>query len=104
MRIGLDRPGEKAAINRRESNFLHRQEVLGQRRMVFAPKEERFRLDIRRNFFHSEGGETLQHVAQRSCVHPIPGGIRGQVGRDPGEPELVGGNPAHGRGLEPDGD
>ena len=29
---------------------------------------------------------------------PIPGGAQGQVGWGPGQPELVGGSPAHGRG------
>lgn len=89
MRIGLDRPGEKAAINRRESNFLHRQEVLGQRRMVFAPKEERFRLDIRRNFFHSEGGETLQHVAQRGCEISILEGFQEVIGKNSEWPGVI---------------
>ena len=30
----------------------------------------------------------------------IPGGAQGQVGLGPEQPELVGGSPAHGRGLE----
>ena len=32
----------------------------------------------------------------RQC--PNPGGTQGQVGWGPGQPELVGGSPAHGRG------
>lgn len=36
---------------------------------------------------------------QRGCGCPIPGGIQGQVGWGPGQPELVGGNPAHDRGI-----
>ena len=51
---------------------------------------------------HLEGGEALEHVAQRSCGCPIPGGVQDQVGRGPGKPDLVGGIPAHGRGLELD--
>ncbi|KAK4828315.1 hypothetical protein QYF61_025327 [Mycteria americana] len=39
----------------------------------FKLKEGRFRLDIRKKFFTNEGGETLEQVAQRSCVCPIPG-------------------------------
>jgi len=31
---------------------------------------------------------------------PIPGGVEGQVGWDPEQPDLVSGNPAQGRGLE----
>jgi len=33
----------------------------------------------------------------------LPGGIQGQVGWGPGQPDLVCGNPAHGRGLKLDG-
>ena len=29
---------------------------------------------------HSEGGEALAQVAQRSCGCPIPGGVQGQAG------------------------
>ena len=32
-------------------------------------------------FFHPEGGETLEWVAQRGYVCPTPGGAQGQVGR-----------------------
>ena len=48
---------------------------------------------------HSEGGEALAQVAQRSCGCPIPGMVQGQVGWGPGQPDLVGGVPAHGRGV-----
>ncbi|MEQ5253619.1 hypothetical protein, partial [Escherichia coli] len=30
----------------------------------------------------------------------VPGGAQGQVGWGPGQPELVGGSPAHGRGEQ----
>ena len=40
----------------------------------------------------------VQPTAQGSCVCPIPGGAQGQVGWGPGQPDLVGGSPAHGRG------
>ena len=42
--------------------------------------------------FYSEGGEVLAQAAQRGCRCPIPGGIEGQVGWDPGQPEMVGGH------------
>jgi len=42
----------------------------------------------------------MAQAAQRSCGCPIPGGAQGQLGWGPGQPEPVGGNPAHGRGLE----
>ena len=44
--------------------------------------------------------------AQRSCRCPIPGGVWTQIVYSPGQsdpvPYIVVGNPAHGRGLEPD--
>ena len=45
-------------------------------------------------------GNVLSVAAQRSCGCPIPGGAQGQVGWGPGQPEVLGGGPAHGRGLE----
>jgi len=33
--------------------------------------------------FYSEGGETLEQLAQRSCGCSIPGGIQGLVGWQP---------------------
>ena len=34
-------------------------------------KDEKFRLDVRNNFFHSEGGEVVEQFAQRSCGHSL---------------------------------
>ena len=46
-----------------------------------------------------EGGEALAQVAQRSRGCPwLPGSVQGQVGWDFGQPGLVEGVPAHGRG------
>ena len=59
--------------------------------ILFFSKEE---------VFYSEGGEALTQAAQRSCGCPIPAGIQGQAGWGPEHPKRVGGNPAHGRGLE----
>lgn len=42
----------------------------------------------------------LELVARRSCVCPMCGGVQSQVGWGPGQPDLVGGSPAYGRGLE----
>ncbi|GAB0193696.1 hypothetical protein GRJ2_001834900 [Grus japonensis] len=64
----------------------------------FKLKEGRFRLDI----LYDEGGEALEQVAQRGCGCPIPGSVQGQVGWGFGQPGLVAGVPAHGRGLELD--
>ena len=55
-------------------------------------------LGIRRKFFHSEGGDTLEQVAQGGC--PIPGCIQGQAGCGSGQPGLVVGDPAHRSGVE----
>ena len=49
---------------------------------------------------YPEGSEELAQAAQSSCGCPISGGIQGQVGWGPGQPELVGGSPAHGWGLD----
>jgi len=59
-------------------------------------KQGRLRLDV--------WGECFTQMAVRrwhSCPEklwcPIPGGTQGQVGWGHGQPELVGGSPAHGR-------
>ena len=49
---------------------------------------------------HTEGGVTLEQVAQGGCGCPIPGGIQGQAGCGSGQPGLVVDNPAHSRGLK----
>ena len=46
------------------------------------------------------GGDALEHIAQRSCGCPIPGGIQGQAGCGSGQPGPVVGDPAHSRGVE----
>ena len=66
----------------------------------FKLGQGRFRLDIRRKFFHTEGGDALEQVAQGGCGCPIPGGIQGQAGYVSGQPGLVVGDPAHSWGLE----
>ena len=50
--------------------------------------------------FHTEGGDTLEQVAQGGFGCPISGGIQGQAGCGSGQPGLVAGNPAHCRGVE----
>ena len=66
----------------------------------FKLRQGRFRLDIRRKFFHTEGGDALEQVAQGGCGCPIPGGVQGQAGCGSGQPGLVVGDPAHSRGVE----
>ena len=53
--------------------------------------------------FYSEGGETLEQVAQRSCGCPFPGSVQGQAGRGFEEPDPVEDVPTHGRGVGLDG-
>ena len=52
------------------------------------------------DILYSEGGEALAQAAKKCCGYPIPGGIQLQAGWGPGQPDLVGGSPAQGRGLE----
>lgn len=52
--------------------------------------------------FYSEGGKALKQVAQEGCGCSITGGVQDQVGCDPGQFDLVDGNPAHGRDLKLD--
>ena len=44
---------------------------------------------------HCEDGEAEAQAAQRSCGCPIPGGVQWQAGSDPGQPDLMAGNPVH---------
>ena len=62
-------------------------------------RQGRFRLDIRRKFF-TEGGDTLEQVAQGGCGCPIPGGIQGQAGCGSGQPVLVTDDPARSTAIE----
>jgi len=47
--------------------------------------------------------EVLEQTNQRGCGWPIPEGVQGHGGWGPGQPELVGGSPVHGRRLELNG-
>ena len=38
-------------------------------------------------------------MSQRSCGLPIPEGVQGQIGWDPGQHDLAEGIPAHGKGV-----
>ena len=46
--------------------------------------------------FRSEGGDTLEQVAQGDCGCPVPEGIQGHAGCGSGQPGLVVGDPAAG--------
>ena len=64
-------------------------------------KVEQFKVNslsiIQEEAFHSEGGDTLEQVAQGGCGCPIPEGIQGQAGCGSGQPGLMVGDPAHSR-------
>jgi len=64
----------------------------------FTLKEGRFGLDIRKIFLYTEGGETLEWVAQRGSGGPIPGNIQTQVGQGSEQPDLIEDVPVHCRG------
>ena len=53
-----------------------------------------------RKFFHTEGGDTLEQVAQGGCGCPIPGGIQGQAGCGSGPSGLAVSDTAHSTGVE----
>ena len=56
-----------------------------------------------REIFYREVGEALAQAAQRGCGCPMPGGVQGQVGWGPRQPDLVPdvvvGTPAQSRGV-----
>ena len=53
----------------------------------------------KKEILYAEHGEALEQVAQRSCGLPLPVNIPGEAGWGFEQPDLVGGVPAHGRGL-----
>ena len=64
--------------------------------MVLNEKKEDFDQMLGENYLLRGTGT----AAQRSCGCPIHGSTQGWAGWGPGQPELVGGSPAHSRGLE----
>lgn len=66
----------------------------------FKLKRDRFRLDIMKEYFYNEGGETLEQVTQRMCGFLITGSARSWFGQSFAQPDLVKEAPAHSRGLE----
>ena len=70
----------------------------------FKLKERRFRFYIMKKCFTvsvecESMFEAPDQVAPWSCKCPIPGGVQGQVRWGPGQPDLVGSNHIHGRGV-----
>jgi len=64
----------------------------------FKPRDDRFRLDIRKNFLQLQC-EALEQVAQRGSGGPIPGNFQGRDGRGSEQPSLVEDIPARCRGV-----
>ena len=60
--------------------------------------EMRFKVKIRRKFF-TQRAVRHWHSCPEKLWCPIAGGAQGQVGWGPGQPEMVGGSPAHGTGV-----
>ena len=65
----------------------------------FKLKERSFKLDVRRKFLPQRAVRHW-HSCPEKLWCPIPGGTQGQVGWGPGQPELLGGIPSQGRGLQ----
>ena len=72
----------------------------------FKLTEARLRSNTWRRFFTQRvmrHWNRLSRVAgQPHCGCPIPGGVQGWIGWGPGQPGLVGGNPAHSTVVELD--
>ena len=90
----------KGDIKKDGEQFLLWQIMIGKGKICFKLKEGRFRLEVRRKILHSEGGEALAQTVQGSCGCPVPGHVQGQAGWGFGQPGLLGGIPAYGRGVE----
>ena len=73
---------------------------LDERGTSFKLKERRFTLDVRKKFL-AQKTVRCWHSCPEKLWCPIPGGAQGQVGWGPGQPELVGGSPAHGFEIPP---
>jgi len=59
------------------------------------------RLDVRRKLLPQRALRRWYGCPEKLWC-PIPGDTQGQVGWSPGQPELVGGSPAQGTGVELD--
>jgi len=61
--------------------------------------KDRFRLDIRKVSFYSEGSEAQEQATQRDDGCPISGHFECKAGPSPWQPDLVVNVPVHCRGV-----
>ena len=65
---------------------------------IHTQVQTRYKEDI----FYNEGGETLEHFAQRGGRCPNPGNVQGQLGWGSEQFDVVKDVPAHRRAAGPD--
>lgn len=65
-------------------------------------EEERLSLDLRKNCFYNEGGETLEQVTHRKHGCLIIGSVQSQIRQGSEQPEKLIDVPDHGRGIQQD--
>jgi len=57
---------------------------------------------FRKDILHPEGGDTLNRLPKEAVDAPSLEAFKARAGCGSGQPGLVVGDPAHGKGLEPD--